>query len=79
VDGVMRDFRATRFNFQSAALQADDGRQLRVISDGRQHAQAVPIHGDLEGDTFTAEMHGSRRPGYFLTIPTSTAVEPSAT
>lgn len=68
IDGVTRDFRATRFNIHHASLHANDGRRFTVISDGRQHAQATPIHGDLEGDIFTAETHGPRLPGYFLTI-----------
>ncbi|HMO26201.1 MAG TPA: hypothetical protein PKB10_08015, partial [Tepidisphaeraceae bacterium] len=41
---------------------------LTVVSDGTQHAQATPIHGDLEGDIFTAETHGPRQPGFFLTV-----------
>jgi hypothetical protein len=68
VDGVTRDFRATRFFVEQAALRDSNGVGLGVRSDATQHVQATPRHGDLEGEIFTAERHGPRQPGYFLNV-----------
>lgn len=67
VDGVSADFRATRFFAVDGGLRDSTGAGIRVLAGGR-HLQAVPINGDLDGQIFVSEVHGQRRPGYFLHV-----------
>lgn len=69
IDGVTRDFRSTKFNIARASLHDSEGVGVEVTAgEKRQHVQAVPLNGDLDGTIFTAELHGPRRRGFMLHV-----------
>ncbi|QDU71533.1 glycoside hydrolase family 2 protein [Mucisphaera calidilacus] len=68
VSGVTRDFRSTKFDIRTAGLIDQQNKGLLVVGNGRQHVQAVPRNDDLEGNIFTAELHGPPADGFDLHV-----------